>query len=177
MRAPDIAVGNVPDEPGWVRGMPPLAVEYADVGQDEADLQAKIRTLLDAGTRFVWVVRLTGVRRVEVYQPGVPYVLAYPGQHLEAPGILSNPVPMEALYDPDAAHEAVLRNLLQRRGYADLEAVRKEGELAMVLRLLERRIGAIAATEQQRIRAVDSDRLTALAESSAGFIEQQDLDS
>jgi hypothetical protein len=47
----------------------------------------------------------------------------------------------------------------------------------MVLRLLERRIGAIAATEQQRIRAVDSDRLTALAESSAGFIEQQDLDS
>ena len=72
MRAPDIAVGNVPDEPVLVRGIPPLAVEYADVGQDEADLQAKIRTLLDAGTRFVWVVRLTGVRRVEVYQPGAP---------------------------------------------------------------------------------------------------------
>ena len=104
-------------------------------------------------------------------------MLAYPGQHLEAPGILSNPVPVEALYDPDAAHEAALRNPLQRRGYTDLEAVREEGELAMVLRLLERRIGAIAATEQQRIRALDSDRLTALAESSAGFIERQDLDS
>lgn len=185
LRAPDIAVGNVPDEPGWVRGVPPLAVEYADVGQDEADLQAKISTLLDAGSRFVWVVRLTGVRRVEVYQPQAPSVLAYPGQHLEAPGILSNPVPVEALYDPDAAHEAALRNLLQRRGYTDLEAVREEsrdrgreeGELALVLRLLERRVGPIAATEQQRIRAFDSDRLTALAEASAGFSEPRDLDT
>lgn len=42
---PNIAVGNVPDDPGWVRGVPPLAVEYADVGQDEADLQSKIRAL------------------------------------------------------------------------------------------------------------------------------------
>jgi hypothetical protein len=53
MRASDIALGNVPDEPGWVLGVPPLAVEYADVGQDEADLQSKIRTLVNAGTRFV----------------------------------------------------------------------------------------------------------------------------
>src|SRR5687767_13499933 len=30
LRAPDIAVGNVPDAPGWVQGAPPLAVEYAD---------------------------------------------------------------------------------------------------------------------------------------------------
>jgi len=134
LRAPDIAVGNVPDEPGWMNGVPPLAVEYADVGQDEADLQVTIRTLLDAGTRFIWVVRLTGVRRVEVHQPQAPFVLAYPGQSLEAPGVLSNPVPLEALYDPDAAHEAALRNLLQRRGYLDLDAVleegREEGELA-----------------------------------------------
>lgn len=26
LRAPDVAVGNVPDSPGWVRGAPPLAV-------------------------------------------------------------------------------------------------------------------------------------------------------
>jgi Uma2 family endonuclease len=67
LRAPDIAIGNVPDAPGWVRGSPPLAVEYADTGQDEQDLQTKIAELLKAGTRFVWVVRLVGPRRVEVY--------------------------------------------------------------------------------------------------------------
>jgi hypothetical protein len=27
LRAPDIAVGNVPDRPGWVKGVPALAVE------------------------------------------------------------------------------------------------------------------------------------------------------
>jgi len=53
LRAPDIAVGNVPDDPGWVSGAPPLvAVEYADVGQDEQDLQEKIRTLLGAAIRL-----------------------------------------------------------------------------------------------------------------------------
>jgi len=59
LRAPGIAVGNIPDEPGWAPGAPPLAVEYADTGQDERDLQQKIGTLLGAGTRYVWVVRLT----------------------------------------------------------------------------------------------------------------------
>ena len=39
LRAPDVAVGNVPKQPGWVEGVPPLAVEYADTGQDEADLK------------------------------------------------------------------------------------------------------------------------------------------
>ncbi|WP_288065269.1 Uma2 family endonuclease [Herbaspirillum sp.] len=53
LRAPDIAVGEIPDTPGWVPGVPPLAVEYADTGQNERDLQAKIRTLLEAGTRYV----------------------------------------------------------------------------------------------------------------------------
>ncbi len=50
LRAPDIAVGNVPSEPGWVKGVPPLAVEYADTGQDEADLTVKLGELLAAGT-------------------------------------------------------------------------------------------------------------------------------
>jgi hypothetical protein len=69
LHAPDLAVGNVPDAPGWVAGAPPPAVEYADTGQDEADLAVKIRQFFAAGTRLVWVVRLTGARRVEVYRP------------------------------------------------------------------------------------------------------------
>jgi flagellar biosynthesis/type III secretory pathway protein FliH len=32
-----------------------------------------------------------------------------------------------ALYDRDAAHEVALANLLQRKGYASLDAVREEG--------------------------------------------------
>ena len=47
LRAPDVAVGNVPDAPGWVKGVPPLAVEYSDTGQDEDELQARIHDLLD----------------------------------------------------------------------------------------------------------------------------------
>ncbi|MFN7135140.1 MAG: right-handed parallel beta-helix repeat-containing protein, partial [Myxococcales bacterium] len=62
LRAPDVAVGNVPDAPGWTNVAPPLAVEYADTGQDEEELQARIRDLLAHGTRYVWVVRLVGVR-------------------------------------------------------------------------------------------------------------------
>jgi Uma2 family endonuclease len=127
LRAPDLAVGAIPDQPGWVHGAPPLAVEYADTGQDEADLQVKIRELLAAGTRYVWVVRLTGPRRVEVHQPGQGMRKVNPGEQLEAPGILAHPVPVEALYDGAAAREVIFRNLLERQGYASLEDVRTEG--------------------------------------------------
>ncbi|WP_434043526.1 MULTISPECIES: hypothetical protein [Sorangium] len=41
LRAPDISVGNVQDKPGWASAAPPLAVEYADTGQDEGELQRK----------------------------------------------------------------------------------------------------------------------------------------
>jgi hypothetical protein len=54
--------------------------------------------------------------------------LYQPGQLLEAPGVLKNPVPVEALYDRAAAHAVTLRNLLQRQGYSDLEAVRAASE-------------------------------------------------
>ena len=154
LRAPDIVVGSIPDEPGWATVAPPLAVEYADVGQDEAELQRKIDELLAAGTRWIWVVRLHGTRRVEVHEaaPGAreapaarplppaaraaarawpahrqPARVAYAGDTLEAPGVLRNAVPVEALYDRSAAHEATLRNLLQRKGYDGLEAVLDEG--------------------------------------------------
>ncbi len=127
LRAPDVAVG-VPDAPGWVVGAPPLALEYASVGQDEAQLQQKIADLLGAGTRWVWVVRLLGPRRVEVYENGQTMQTRGPGAVLLAPGVLQNPVPIEALYDRRVAHEVALRNLLQRRGYEDLDAVRAEGQ-------------------------------------------------
>ena len=50
-----------------------------------------------------------------------------PGEELSAPGILRNPVPVEALYDRDVGHRVTLRNLLQRQGYESLDAVRDEG--------------------------------------------------
>lgn len=166
LRAPDVSVGNVSDEPGWGSEAPSLAIEYADAGQDKADLQKKIVELLEAGTRWVWVVRLKGRRRVEVYEAAVGASVAaremgdggadgevaqaareepcssepsgprrmaraarvaWPGEVLTAPGVLRNPVPVEALYDRDAAHAVTLRNLLQRKGYESLEAVEQKG--------------------------------------------------
>jgi Uma2 family endonuclease len=128
LRAPDIAVGNVPAEPGWIQGAPPLAVEYADTGQDEAELRAKIDDLLRGGTKYLWVVRLAGPHRVEVYEQGKPMRMALPGEELRAPGVLRNPVKVEALYDREAAMEATLRNLLQRAGYNSLDEVLARGE-------------------------------------------------
>jgi hypothetical protein len=37
LRAPDVSVG-VPDQLGWIKGAPPLALEYVGTGQDEAAL-------------------------------------------------------------------------------------------------------------------------------------------
>jgi hypothetical protein len=54
--------------------------------------------------------------------------LMQPGGMLEAPGILANPVPVEALYDPQVSAEVSFRNLLQRHGYPSLEAVKAQGE-------------------------------------------------
>ncbi|MBI4700679.1 MAG: hypothetical protein HY744_05865 [Deltaproteobacteria bacterium] len=51
-----------------------------------------------------------------------------PGEELVAPGVLSHPVPVEALYERDRAEQHALRNLLGRRGYASLDEVRAEGE-------------------------------------------------
>ena len=126
LRAPDVAVVPKPDRDGWIPGVPPLALEYAGVGQDEQELQDKIADLLRFGTRFVWVIRLVGMPRVEVHQPNLPVETLYSGSLLEAPGILENPVPVEALYDQASSEKVVFRNLLQRRGYRDLDEVREE---------------------------------------------------
>lgn len=127
MRAPDVAVGAFAEKGGWIPGALPLAVEYAAQGQDEDDLREKIDDLLAHGTKYVWVVRLVGPRRVEVHERGKALRTALPGETLAAPGVLKNPVRVEALYDRDAAQEATLTNLLQRRGYDGLDDVRDEG--------------------------------------------------
>ena len=43
--------------------------------------------------------RLTGPRRVEVHEPGKRFRKVLPGKMLTAPGVLQNPVRVEALYD------------------------------------------------------------------------------
>lgn len=166
LRAPDVAVGKPAGEgPGWIPGSPLLAVEYASVGQDERQLQDKIADLLAAGTRFVLVVRLVGPRRVDVYEPGKRVVTRSAGEELRAPGVLRNPVPVEALYDRKAAHEVMLRNLLQRQGYENLDAVlaarreksRDEGKALGVaegvLTLLDSRGVEVGDEERRRILA------------------------
>ena len=183
LRAPDVAVGNVPNEPGWIAGAPHLAIEHADVGQDEDGLQRKIQDLLKAGTRYLWVVRLVGPRRVEVHEPGKPMREAFPGEELTAPGVLKNPVPVEALYDQSVAQRVALRNLLQREGYEDLDAVLakgrdegielgigqgielgiglgiEKGERQMLLRLLRRRFGDLSPEITARVSAGTSQEL------------------
>lgn len=126
LRAPDIAIGNLHGEPGWAKGTPPLAVEYADRGQDEEQLQQKISELIEAGTRFVWVVRLTGPLRVEVYEPRKPVRLVDGEGTLSAPGVLANSYPVRALVDELAARKVTFQNLLQQEGYRSLDEVRAE---------------------------------------------------
>lgn len=157
LRAPDLSVGNVPDAPGWAAGAPPLAIEYADRGQDEAELRQKIRELLASGSQQVWVVRLTGERRVDVYAPGAALVTRRPGEVLALPGVLANPLPVDALFDVDAARRVTFTNLLNREGYADLDAVRAEGRAQGlregILHLLELRGVPVAEAERARIAA------------------------
>lgn len=153
LRAPDIAVGDIPDEPGWVHDrVPQLAVEYADTGQNEDQLQSKIQEFLSAGTRYIWVVRLVGPRRVEVYEAGQKVRLMTEDDHLLAPGVLQNPVPVAALFDKSVALETTFRNLLNRKGYKDLGAVKAEGKAEgkaqSLLRVLEAR--GLRPSEAQR---------------------------
>lgn len=154
LRAPDLAAGRIPDEPGWVKGVPRLAVEYADTGQDEDELATKIQELLTAGTELIWVVRLHGPRRVEVHRSGERTRIAEPGEELEAPGILKNAVAVEALYDPELANDVALRNLLQRKGYADLDAVLTQGELRAL------RDDLSAVLNARRVELDDEQRAT-----------------
>lgn len=169
VRAPDIAVGNVPAEPGWVRGAPPLAVEYADRGQDEEELTRKIEELLAAGTRYLWVVRLSGPRRVEVHRPGEPVEIVQGDGELLAPGVLELGVPVAALYEPAAALRVTLRNLLKRLGIESLEAYRDaalaQGRRQELLRAIEDFCGLLSIE-------LTSERRAALAAAELAELDQ-----
>jgi len=126
LRAPDLLVAVEPG-PGWQDKAPPLAVEYASVGQDEDALQAKIVELLEAGTRLIWVVRLVGPLRVDIHERGAPRRTVGADADLVAPGVLDNPIPVRALVEPDAALAAVLRNMLSPHGVRTLAELRRAG--------------------------------------------------
>jgi len=161
LRAPDISIGGLKDEPGWSATAPPLAVEYADTGQDEPSLRQKIGELLKAGTKLIWVIRLHGPRCVEVHAPGAPVRIMRIGDTLHAPGILRNPVPVSALYNPKEAQRLTLRNLLQREGYASLDDIKNEGRdegrlseaRTALRRVLARRKLPLAPEDDARIDA------------------------
>ena len=157
LRAPDVSVGGVDQDPGFSRTAPVLAVEYVEKGRDERDLQRKIRELLGAGSRLVWVVRLGGEPRVEVHRRGAAPSVKYAGDVLDAPGVLCNAVPVEALYDRSAAQAAMLRNLLQRAGYEGTDALVESGRLAqaraVLRRMLSRRGLALGPADDAAIDA------------------------
>ncbi len=127
LRAPDIAILPENPAPGWVQGVPPLAIEYAGPGQDEEKLAEKIADLLAHGTQHMWVVRLSPIPRVEVWHPDGSMSVVNAGELLSAPGFLANDIPAEALWSPAAGERVIMRNMLQRYGYQDLDEVRLEG--------------------------------------------------
>ncbi len=185
LRAPDLSAGKIPDAPGWVKGVPRLAVEYADTGQDEAGLTTKIDELLAAGTEAVWVVRLNGPRRVEVHLPEAAMRTAYPGEELEAPGILKHPVPVDSLYDDEASNRVAFRNLLEKEtGYQSLDHVREEGREQGELEALRSNLLAVFEARSLEVEAAvraavaecrDPERLlrwnvAAITASSAGEV-------
>lgn len=169
LRAPDLIVTDKsPAEPGWLHAVPPLAVEYADVGQDEAELTAKISELLALGVRYLWVVRLTGPLRVEVHVRGEPVRIVGADDTLSAPGVLQNPLPVRALVDPTTSREVTLRNLLQSHGYSSIAEIqagshaegKAEGKAENILTLLELRGIAISPAAATTIRTCrDLERL------------------
>lgn len=155
LRAPDISIGGLKDEPGWTTTAPLLAVEYADTGQNEVSLRQKIIDLLRAGTKYIWVVRLHGPQCVEVHEQDAPVRIMRIGDILEAPGALRNPVPVSAFYDQKEAQRLTLRNLLQREGYQGLEDVKLQSRLLearnAVRRVLAKRKLPLSAADQARI--------------------------
>lgn len=142
LRAPDLSVGLDLERPGWATTAPPLAIEYAGTGQNEDELTSKIAELLEFGTRMIWVVRLTGPLRVEIHEPGVPPRIVDADGTLTAPGILERDVPVRALIDPEMAVETALHNILAKKGYRSLEAVREEGRLDQARTILRIQLAA-----------------------------------
>ena len=75
----------------------------------------------------MWIVRLGGIQHVEVHTAAAPKQVFHSHEKLTLPGVLQNPVPVAALFDPDQAERLALRNLLDRFGYVHPDAAREEG--------------------------------------------------
>ena len=165
LRAPDVSIGNVPDRPGWIDGVPGLALEYADTGQDDKDLRDKIGDLLAGGTRYVWVVHLTGPQRLEVHEAGKPVQVLSADATVSAPGVLRNSYPVRSFFDRAAAERLTFRNLLQREGYDSLDAVRSDEARAALLKLVEAFAVALSPTDRAAIDAADLGTLRRLFDS------------
>lgn len=154
LRAPDLIVTDPsPPQPGWLRSVPPLAVEYADIGQDEAELTTKISELLTLGVRYIWVVRLSGPLRVEVHVPNEPMRIVRADDTLTAPGVLKNPIPVRALVDPAASAAVTLRNLLQRHGYDSIADIQAKTQAENILTILQTRGVTVPPASAATIRA------------------------
>lgn len=149
MRAPDVSVGGSlatePNQEGYVAGAPLLAVEHADRGQDKEDLKVKIRELLQFGTKYVWVVHLHGVQRVEVYERDQPRRTFNMDDTITAPGVLQNPVPVRALFDRKYAEQLVLESGMRR------------GKASLLLTLLDAKKIALTAEQRNRILHCQDD--------------------
>jgi Uma2 family endonuclease len=151
LRAPDVSIGiGDSDAPGWLQGPPLLAIEQASVGQKEEELKTKIAELLQAGTRYVWVVRLTGPQHVEVHERGRAMRRFLIDDTLTAPGILKNPVPVRVFFDGELAGRAALKNLLDRYGYGDAAPVALHAKATALVAVLDAR--KIVLTPAQRAR-------------------------
>jgi hypothetical protein len=116
LRAPDVAVGLERGDGTWAKRAA-LAVEYAGRGQDESALRVKIRELLDAGTRWVWVVRLVGPARVEVHERDKAMRVVNHDEELSAAGVLQHPVTERAFSIASPSQRSRVRFVRARRGY------------------------------------------------------------
>ena len=174
LRAPDVVVLQDDEGPSdWERKAPPLAIEVAGPGQDEEDLKVKIQELLDAGTRYFWVIRAKGPRRVEVWEPGKPMRVARSGEVLEAPGILATPVPVAAFYVEKVANQLLLQNQLAREGWATPEDIRARGreegrEEGQVMAL---RANLVQMLRARGVRLTRADEQRISRESSRAVLE------
>lgn len=128
LRAPDVAILAPGEGDDWAKQAPPLAIEYADAGQNEKELARKTAQLLAAGTRAVWVVRLVGPNRVEVHtsDADAPRILGA-GDDLTLEGVLPRPIPVAAFFDSALAEQVAFRNLLDGFGFKHPEAAFEEG--------------------------------------------------
>ena len=125
LRAPDVLLSAEAETGGWITTAPPLALEIADRGQDEVELHKKIQELLIAGTKYYWVVRNIGPRRVEVYTtPGEGPLVVLSGGEVDAVGVLDAPIPVDAFYDEEVADRIALRNMLAPYGYQSVEELK-----------------------------------------------------